>query len=94
MIPSLVRDMADPTQFHVMIDYAFTTATAIYAIIGVASYIMFGNSVSDEVCSSSLVNGAFILRYFVMQFSQDLVKHSVHPVLTKIALWGLVVSPL
>ncbi|KAI0932302.1 hypothetical protein AcW2_000971 [Taiwanofungus camphoratus] len=75
VIPSLVRDMADPTQFHVMIDYAFTTATAIYAIIGVAGYIMFGNSVSDE-------------------FSQDLVKHSVHPVLTKIALWGLVVSPL
>lgn len=41
--------MIDPSQFDIMIDWAFTIATAIYAVIGVAGYIMFGNSVSDEV---------------------------------------------
>ncbi|KAH9946778.1 transmembrane amino acid transporter protein-domain-containing protein [Amylocystis lapponica] len=75
VIPSLVRDMDDPSQFDSMINCSFAVATAIYAIIGVAGYAMFGNSVSDE-------------------FSQDLMKYSVYPGLNKIALWGLVLSPL
>ena len=41
--------MADPTQFDVMIDYAFLVSTAFYAIVGAAGYLMFGDSVSDEV---------------------------------------------
>ncbi|OCH96489.1 hypothetical protein OBBRIDRAFT_6015 [Obba rivulosa] len=48
VIPSLARDMTDPSQFDVMIDYAFIIASAIYATIGVAGYLMFGNDVSDE----------------------------------------------
>ncbi|KZT06885.1 uncharacterized protein LAESUDRAFT_743205 [Laetiporus sulphureus 93-53] len=48
VIPSLVRDMVDPTQFDSMITHAFTVATTVYAVIGVAGYIMFGNEVSDE----------------------------------------------
>ena len=32
-----------------MIDWAFTIATAIYTVIGVTGYLMFGNAVSDEV---------------------------------------------
>lgn len=48
-MPSLVRDMVDPSQFDKMIDYAFLVATAVYATIGVAGYLMFGDSVSDEV---------------------------------------------
>ncbi|PCH33490.1 hypothetical protein WOLCODRAFT_63107 [Wolfiporia cocos MD-104 SS10] len=75
VVPSLVRDMIDPTQFDDMITQAFIAATTIYAVIGIAGYLMFGNSVSDE-------------------FSQDLAKHSIYPVLNKIALWGLVLAPL
>lgn len=41
--------MIDPSQFDNMIDWAFTIATAIYAVIGVTGYLMFGNAVSDEV---------------------------------------------
>lgn len=44
-----MRDMKDPSQFDIMIDYAFLVATFIYGAIGVAGYIMFGDSVSDEV---------------------------------------------
>lgn len=50
VVPSLARDMIDPTQFDTMIDYAFLVATLVYGAIGVAGYLMFGNSVSDEVC--------------------------------------------
>ncbi|OBZ79209.1 Vacuolar amino acid transporter 1 [Grifola frondosa] len=74
-IPTLARDMIDPSQFDRMIDWAFGIATGIYAVLGVAGYIMFGNSVSDE-------------------FSRDLMKYSTYPVLNKVALWGLVLTPL
>ncbi|KIK81921.1 hypothetical protein PAXRUDRAFT_832537 [Paxillus rubicundulus Ve08.2h10] len=49
VIPSLARDMIDPSQFNHMANWAFTIATFIYAIIGCAGYLMFGLSVSDEV---------------------------------------------
>ncbi|CCM00944.1 uncharacterized protein FIBRA_02991 [Fibroporia radiculosa] len=75
VIPSLVRDMSDPSQFDSMITQAFTVATVVYSVIGVSGYIMFGNAVSDE-------------------FSKDLAQYSVYPVLNRIALWGLVLSPL
>ncbi|TCD64000.1 hypothetical protein EIP91_004702 [Steccherinum ochraceum] len=48
VIPSLARDMADPSQFDKMINCAFVVATVVYGTIGVAGYLMFGNSVSDE----------------------------------------------
>lgn len=41
--------MADPSQFDTMINWAFAIATAVYGVIGIAGYLMFGNSVSDEV---------------------------------------------
>ena len=49
MIPTLARDMVDPTQFDEMINWAFAIATGIYGLLGVVGYIMFGNAVSDEV---------------------------------------------
>ncbi|KAH9857857.1 transmembrane amino acid transporter protein-domain-containing protein [Lenzites betulinus] len=75
VIPTLARDMIDPSRFDEMINWAFAIATGIYAVLGVAGYMMFGNSVSDE-------------------FSQDLMKHNVHPSLNTVALWGLVITPL
>ncbi|KAK0198678.1 transmembrane amino acid transporter protein-domain-containing protein [Armillaria mellea] len=49
VIPSLVRDMEDPSQFDKMITWAFVVATFIYGLIGYAGYIMFGISVSEEI---------------------------------------------
>ncbi|KAJ3531446.1 hypothetical protein NM688_g7572 [Phlebia brevispora] len=48
VIPSLARDMVDPSQFDIMINWAFAIASLIYTTIGVTGYLMFGNSVSDE----------------------------------------------
>lgn len=47
-VPSLARDMVDPTQFDKMINTAYFIATALYGIIGAAGYCMFGNGVSEE----------------------------------------------
>ncbi|KAH6917218.1 amino acid transporter [Coprinopsis sp. MPI-PUGE-AT-0042] len=49
VIPSLARDMVDPSQFDHMINWAFTIATFIYTAIGAAGYLMFGDKVHDEV---------------------------------------------
>ncbi|KAG1728152.1 transmembrane amino acid transporter protein-domain-containing protein [Suillus paluster] len=49
VVPSLARDMVDPSQFDNMINGAFVIATFIYAIIGYAGYLMFGSNVSDEI---------------------------------------------
>ncbi|KAJ7202464.1 transmembrane amino acid transporter protein-domain-containing protein [Mycena haematopus] len=49
VIPSLARDMIDPSEFNKMIDWAFIVATSIYTLIGCAGYVMFGNSVSQEI---------------------------------------------
>ncbi|KAG5654742.1 hypothetical protein H0H81_003750 [Sphagnurus paluster] len=49
VIPSLARDMADPSQFDKMINWAFVIATFLYALIGYAGYLMFGKYVSEEI---------------------------------------------
>lgn len=49
VIPSLARDMVDPTRFDTMINWAFLVATCIYGAIGGAGYLMFGNNVSDQI---------------------------------------------
>ncbi|KAH0838448.1 transmembrane amino acid transporter protein-domain-containing protein [Lanmaoa asiatica] len=54
IIPSLARDMTDPSQFDHMANRAFLIATFIYAIIGYVGYLMFGNSVSDEISKDLL----------------------------------------
>ncbi|KAH0590527.1 hypothetical protein H2248_000673 [Termitomyces sp. 'cryptogamus'] len=49
VIPSLARDMKDPSQFDRMINWAFFVATMLYGLIGYAGYRMFGNNVSEEI---------------------------------------------
>lgn len=49
VIPSLARDMVDPSEFNNMINWAFVVTTFIYGVIGYAGYLMFGRNVSDEV---------------------------------------------
>ncbi|KAJ4486341.1 transmembrane amino acid transporter protein-domain-containing protein [Lentinula aciculospora] len=49
VIPSLARDMINPEEFDIMINWAFLVATSIYALIGYVGYLMFGSNVSDEI---------------------------------------------
>lgn len=53
-LPSLARDMAEPHRFGEAMNYAFAFATAVYALIGSAGYLMFGNDVYDEVSQNLL----------------------------------------
>lgn len=57
IIPTLAKDMIDPSRFDEMIDWAFVIATGIYGLLGVTGYIMFGNAVSDEVCCIVATSG-------------------------------------
>lgn len=98
MIPSLARDMIDPSQFDSMIEWAFAIATLIYTIIGVTGYLMFGNSVSDEVSCPSFVSCTShdrLISLFFFQFSKDLMSTPGYNLtLNQVALWGLVIAPL
>jgi len=49
IVPSLARDMKDPTEFNSMIRWAFLASTLFYAAAGAAGYLMFGDHVSDEI---------------------------------------------
>ncbi|KAF8844085.1 hypothetical protein BDN67DRAFT_896024 [Paxillus ammoniavirescens] len=62
VIPSLARDMIDPSQFNHMANWAFTIATLVYAIIGYAGYLMFGSSVSDEISKDLLATPGYNVR--------------------------------
>lgn len=53
-LPSLARDMAEPHRFNQAMNYSFGFATAVYAIIGIAGYLMFGDNVSAEVSQNLL----------------------------------------
>ncbi|KAK0563146.1 hypothetical protein OC861_004963 [Tilletia horrida] len=49
VIPSLFKDMKQPHRFPQMLDRAYLVATVIYLGMGLAGYLMFGRSVSDEI---------------------------------------------
>ncbi|KAJ7139827.1 transmembrane amino acid transporter protein-domain-containing protein [Mycena epipterygia] len=59
LIPSLARDMVDPHKFERMINLAFTIGTFIYALLAVAGYLMFGNSISGEISMDLLKTGGY-----------------------------------
>jgi len=53
-LPSLARDMAEPHRFKEVMNYSFGFATAVYALIGIGGYLMFGNDVNDEISQNLL----------------------------------------
>jgi len=53
-LPSLARDMAEPHRFNEAMNYSFSFATTIYALIGIVGYLMFGNDVNDEISQNLL----------------------------------------
>ncbi|KAL5519122.1 hypothetical protein ACEPAH_805 [Sanghuangporus vaninii] len=59
VLSSLARDMQNPKDFDKMINLAFIAATIIYALIGGCGYLMFGDSVSDEVSKDLLATPGY-----------------------------------
>ncbi|SJL16032.1 uncharacterized protein ARMOST_19547 [Armillaria ostoyae] len=59
VLPSLVHDMEDPSQFDTMANWAFFFSTFIYLLIGGAGYFMFGMSVSEEVSRDLLLTPGY-----------------------------------
>ncbi|KIJ45124.1 hypothetical protein M422DRAFT_29978 [Sphaerobolus stellatus SS14] len=54
VMPSLAEDMQNPEEFDGMINWAFGIATAVYGFIGAAGYLMFGDSVNEEISKNIL----------------------------------------
>jgi vesicular inhibitory amino acid transporter len=85
--------MIDPSEFDKMINWAFVAATAIYAMIGYAGYLMYGNHVSDEVCN--IVLHRWVALKKASQLSMDMLNTpGFNPLLNQAALWMLVLNPL
>ncbi|KAK0566140.1 hypothetical protein OC844_000884 [Tilletia horrida] len=49
VIPSLFKDMQQPHRFPQMLDRAYIVATIVYLGMGLAGYMMFGSTVTDEI---------------------------------------------
>ncbi|KAL9936248.1 hypothetical protein V8E36_005090 [Tilletia maclaganii] len=49
VIPSLFKDMQEPRRFPQMLDRAYLVATVVYLGMGLAGYLMFGSTVTDEI---------------------------------------------
>jgi vesicular inhibitory amino acid transporter len=59
IVPSLFKDMKDPSEFCKMLNWAYAAATVIYLSMGICGYLMFGNSVSDEITRDLANNKGF-----------------------------------
>ncbi|KAJ7919137.1 transmembrane amino acid transporter protein-domain-containing protein [Mycena leptocephala] len=59
LIPSLAQDMVEPHRFEQMLNIAFAIATFIYSLLAVVGYLMFGNSVSEEISMDLLKIGEY-----------------------------------
>ncbi|KAJ7655112.1 transmembrane amino acid transporter protein-domain-containing protein [Mycena polygramma] len=59
LIPSLAQDMISPHRFEEMLNLAFGIATCIYTLMALMGYLMFGNSVSEEISMDLLKIGDY-----------------------------------
>lgn len=59
IVPSLFKDMKNPSEFCKMLNWAYAAATVIYLCMGVCGYLMFGNGVSDEVTRNLANTGGY-----------------------------------
>ncbi|KAI9434136.1 transmembrane amino acid transporter protein-domain-containing protein [Lactarius psammicola] len=94
-LPSLARDMAEPHRFNEAMNYSFGFATTVYAAIGIAGYLMFGDNVSDEVTLFLPPPIHLSDMDVAEQVSQNLLQvPGYSPILNRLALWMLVLTPL
>ncbi|KZT37241.1 hypothetical protein SISSUDRAFT_1048664 [Sistotremastrum suecicum HHB10207 ss-3] len=79
IIPELVRDMKDPSQFESMIKGTFFTVTIISAIVGASGYLMFGRTVSGEISQDLLHVPDWPI---------------LNELMNRVMVWSLVITPL
>ncbi|KZS88722.1 hypothetical protein SISNIDRAFT_393763, partial [Sistotremastrum niveocremeum HHB9708] len=79
IIPELVRDMKDPSQFESMIKGTFFTVTIISGIVGASGYLMFGRTVSGEISQDLLRVEDWPV---------------VNELMNRVMVWSLVITPL
>jgi len=81
--------MIDPSEFDTMINWAFIVATLIYTLIGYAGYLMFGNSVSDEI-SRDMLNTTFFTNSGIQNgFLITIATSIVNVFMTLPGIWGV-----
>lgn len=106
VFPSLARDMKRPKDFNRVCDLAFLVATAVYLLMAVIGYLMFGNTVSDEVrCGQpapiirraccALADWVSLVCVSLCQITRDLMKTAALPRhLNLVAVSMVAITPL
>ncbi|WVQ98857.1 hypothetical protein IAU59_005988 [Kwoniella sp. CBS 9459] len=59
LVPNLIRDMKHPEQADRVVEVAYGICIAVYALVAVVGYLMFGRDVSDEVSRDLAKTAAF-----------------------------------
>ncbi|OCF36492.1 solute carrier family 32 (vesicular inhibitory amino acid transporter) [Kwoniella heveanensis BCC8398] len=59
LVPNLIRDMKHPEQADRVVEVAYGICMAVYALVAVVGYLMFGRDVSDEVSRDLAKTAAF-----------------------------------
>ncbi|WVR05141.1 hypothetical protein IAU60_002153 [Kwoniella sp. DSM 27419] len=59
LVPNLIRDMKHPEQADRVVEVAYGICMAVYALVAVFGYLMFGRDVSDEVSRDLAKTAAF-----------------------------------
>jgi amino acid permease len=52
LIPNLIHDMRHPKQADRVVEIAYGLSMAVYLLVAVCGYLMYGTNVSDEVSGS------------------------------------------
>ncbi|CEP12079.1 hypothetical protein [Parasitella parasitica] len=86
VFPSIYRDMENPKQYNRMVDLTYQITVAVYFLMAIVGYLMFGQEALQEITQ----NLALIEEYsqFLNRFAIWLL------VLTPIAKYGLMMQPL
>jgi vesicular inhibitory amino acid transporter len=60
VFPSVYRDMANPKQYNVMVNYSYLATALIYFGVASSGYIMFGSKTMQEVKTRTNRHGSMI----------------------------------
>ena len=90
--------------YHQMINVAYVITTCVYGFSGALGYLMFGDTILDEVrshtaffsivCRSELTVSSLFLALSDQITKNLIVTPGFPPLLNKIALWMIVLSPV
>ena len=88
VFPSLYRDMKYPKSYNYMVNISYLITTLTYLLIGISGYLMFGNTVLEEI-TLNLPN-TFRNRFTIWLIALNpLTKYplTIHPLNTELESW-------